>query len=247
MSPAGSAPGGGPMMANQRPPNLDFLQRFANPMQMPYGMAGNGSGGSSPGMSNQSGPMHMSSQMPPNGLPGMAGHGPPGIHTNAKSNPNMMQAEGYPPNARNPSMHQLPPNAQQQMQAGVCPGMPGMSPGPNSMTGKPMPPGTQMIGSQMGPVNNQMSSGPPPGMQGPGLQQQFQPCGPQGNLGYKPFYNPPMNANPDPIYDAQYQQFQQQLYATNTRQPQNQMPMNNMSHGPPGMGQNGPFFGQPPK
>jgi hypothetical protein len=271
---------GNQMMNHNRPPNLDFLQRYTSPPMtqmeqqqkgglpppMGYGMGPNNGPGMPPMGPNQGPPMHMN-QMQLNGPPNQQ---QPGMLQMNVRPPHMMQMDGF----GNPNRGAPPPGV--QMQPGPC-GPPPSGAGP--MMGKPMsggpnelaymnspsvpggngngggPAGLGPMGpGPNGPINGPMNAGGPPQFQGgPPMPGGGPGSGhpPPGSAGYKPFY-PSMNANQDANYAAQFQQFQQQLYATNTRQPQNQMggpmnqmPMNQMPNNP--MGQNGPFFGQQPK
>jgi hypothetical protein len=232
-----------PQVSNQNPrgpPSLDFLQRFAgpmNPMDDPMnksnnqnnmaffpnqpnnpgnmggcGMDGDGSMGG--GMGPMGGPMGPGPNTPPGMMnQGMMmrgmGRGPNMMRfPGPNNNPCMMGNQNFNSSNNNPNNmggnDQMFPN----------------SPNPQMFVAGPK--GSPMGGLPMGqngpnqiPTSNAMN-GPPP----PEMQQQM--CGP-GGPGPGPHFNKSHYMGPntaDPNYAQQYHNFQQQLYATNTRNQQ---------------------------
>lgn len=252
---------GGPAPSGPRgPPSLDFLTRLASPMNMmdtskmqpgpgqyfqacgpgggpgpmqgsPMGHMGHMDGG--PGMGQDSpmmGPMggHMGNGTggPMMGGPGGMGMGPGGMGPGGPGPGGMMPMMRGGPGGMRPMMR-VP-------QMGFGPGGPGadgMFPGG---PGAPMGPG---------PGNPQMfvagPKGSPMGMT-PDASQPLPPSMGQGG-GFKgaPFVGPTTS---DPNYAQQYHNFQQQLYATNTRSQMGGVgPAMGPGPGPPHM-QQPPYF-----
>ena len=208
-----SMPSGGPAASNMTTMSGGPTPPFPGG---PMGMCTNGPMGG-PGMGSPMGGPN-GAMMGPNGpMPGPGGPmmGPNGPMT---MNPNMM----------GPGGQMMGPRGGSAMMRGTSPGMmpgPVMSPEMYSMSG----PGPNMSGGPGGqPGPNQMMAGSP-SMYGPkgspvgvnmggGAPDAAQPLPPSmgqsGNFKNSPFMAP---TTADPTYAAQFHNFQQQLYATNTR------------------------------
>lgn len=186
-----SRPQGVPTSAPpSRPPNLDFLQQ---PLSM----------GGKPSQPPNSGPPYFG----PNGPPGPMGMPPRPMqgHMNMNFNrPQMMRPQGMPngPPGMGGPMGSPMPGLGPPM---ALPDMYSRAPGPNSMGNGPGP-------NMVGPPGNFL----PPG---PVSSKGNAPVGAMHGDGGQSFGNfkQPFPNTSDPNYAAQFHNFQQQLYATNTR------------------------------
>lgn len=239
---------GGPVggnMTTMSGPTSHFSMSGPGPMGGPNGPMSMGPNGPMSGpMSGMSGPMGPNgpmmgpnSHMAPGGPgPMMGPNGPmgmnPGMMMGGPMGPNgqMMGPRGGGPMMRGPS-----PASMMGSMGGEMYGMPG--PNPN-MSGAPGPgpshPGQgQMMttsGPMYGPKGSPVNMGIPGSIGGaPDAAQPLPPSmGQSGNFKNSALMGP---TTADPTYAAQFHNFQQQLYATNTRGPMGPM---NTHVGPPG-------------
>ncbi|XP_018329488.1 collagen alpha-2(I) chain [Agrilus planipennis] len=236
-SQVGNAPG------NRGPPSLDFLQRFTNPLSNLESKMPTQNLQYFPNCGPSNGPMQgPSGPMPPH-LSHMEGPvvpvGPP--------DPGMGPMIGGPiGNGSGPMMAGgmgMPGSMMTMMRGPMRP--PGMMRMPHVGFNGPNPGGSEGMfnsGSNISSPNAQMFvSGPkgsPMGMGAPDASQPLPPSMGQSNsFKNSPFVGP---TTADPNYAQQYHNFQQQLYATNTR---NQMGGQNMGPGPgPPHTQQTPYF-----
>lgn len=203
------------------PPSLEFLQRFSNPAGMP------------PNMENKMPPSHNMNYFP-NNYPGGPGPGGPGPNMNEM----MGQMNCNMPPGPNPAA------AAAMIRAGMRPPPQGGPPPPNMMRmgnmGMPpygneqmYPPGPggpnpnmpnnncHMFMPNSGP--NKMPSMNMAGGVAPDATQPLPPSiGQSNNFKNSPFIGP---TTADPNYAQQFHNFQQQLYATNTRSQMNNQSM----------------------
>lgn len=206
------------------PPSLEFLQRFANPMNMDEMKPGNQqqmpffpnqqNSGMNPNMNPNM--MDEPGMMNPNMMRGMRGNNHQMMRFPGPGNGGnhcMMGGGGGNNTFNNPNMEQMFPG-----QPGNSPGMsfvPKGSPGPMQMNPNQVPTSNSM--NNMNSMNSMNGPGPEQmqqmQMNGPGLpahhfqKQQYSGGGPGS----------------DPNYAQQYHNFQQQLYATNNSRTQQMM------------------------
>ena len=208
------------------PPSLEFLQRFANPMNMDEMKAGNqqqmpffpnqqnsGMNPNMPGMMEEPGMMN------PNMMRGMRGNNHqmmrfpgPGPGNAGPGNHCMMGGNNA---FNNPNMDQMFPNPGNPNPGMFVPG-PKSSPGPMQMNQNQVPTSNSM--NNMNNMNNMNGPGPGPD------QMQMQMNGPGPGPGHH-FQKQYSGGGPgsDPNYAQQFHNFQQQLYATNNSRNQQMM------------------------
>lgn len=220
--------GQGPPPGPRGPPSLEFLQRYANPMggpgvpnmdgKMPPGQGMQYFGGCGP-----NGPMggHMDGPMQDGPMGPMGGMGNGGGPMMGGPPPNM----GMMPMMR--PMRPPPPQGMMRMPMGFNgpPNGPG-GPPPDGMfqPGGPPPNAQMFVGGPKGSPMGGMGMGGPP----PDAGQPLPPSMSQNNsFKSSPFVGP---TTADPNYAQQFHNFQQQLYATGTRNPMGGPPM---GPGPP--------------
>ncbi|CAA9998473.1 unnamed protein product [Nesidiocoris tenuis] len=203
------------------PPSLDFLQRFSNPLSNLDSKV----------------PTHnlqyFPNNYPPNNMNEMGMCSP---HSNIRN----------PMRPANPNMMRMPNPQMQPM--GFSGGPEGFQNSPCQMFGGPNSKGSANMGSNMGggaagggmnpnmggPMGGQMGSGIPSPMGGggmglaPDVSQPLPPSmGQSNNFKNSTFIGP---TTADPNYAQQFHNFQQQLYATNTRGQLNTQAMGNNQH-----------------
>ncbi|CAG0894639.1 unnamed protein product [Darwinula stevensoni] len=236
------------------PPSLDFLQRFTSPMgnmdqKVPTHNLQYLPNSSQPPPSNMGPPQGSHGPNQPNMGPPMGQMGPMGMN-----GPMMVPGGGVPPNMNMGPMN-VNMGGPRHMMRGPVPGPPHMYPGggnPNPggsdgmfvpgngpPMGQPMMcpsgPNGQMFMPKGSPMN-MMGHGGGPGLgPGPGMppSDSSQPLPPSGGGFKNAAFMGPTTA--DPNYAQQFHNFQQQLYATNTRSG----PGANQMQGGPGPGHGG--------
>lgn len=208
-----SRPQGPTSTPPSRPPNLDFLQQSLS-------MGGKPSGGGGPPPQQQQQGLPLGPPQGNNGpYFGPNGGGPGGMGMPPRGPPPPMQGHM---NFNRGGQMMRPPNMQNGPPGGPGQQMSGQGPPPGDMYGGRPPGGNGM--QLNGPGGGMPGAGPPggpfppgggPGMGGKGNGGMQGGEGNQSFNNFKPSF--PNLTTSDPAYAAQYHNFQQQLYATNTR------------------------------